>query len=70
MWACASVCVRNQFCLRACVRAGGRCVPEGAHEADDTDGYGDGAEGDEGHGHDEEIEHAPAEEEGSRKTSL
>ncbi len=35
--------------------------PECAHEADDADGHGDGAaKGDEGHGDDEEVEHAPA----------
>ena len=35
--------------------------PEGSHEADDADGHVDGAQGDEGHGDDEEVEHAPAE---------
>ena len=37
----------------------GQNAPEGAHEADDADGHRDGAEGDEGHGDDEEVEHAP-----------
>ncbi len=58
---------RVRGCRRArTMRAGskrsgrGQNEPEGAHEADDTDGHRDGAEGDEGHGDDEEVEHAPA----------
>ncbi len=66
-----TVCVQKCTCVRllGCSYAGERrrCAPEGSHEADDADGHGDGAEGDEGHSDDEEVEHAPAGKERGRR---